>query len=70
MTQGLLNESLADSAKDDESLEGQDLVLWYTLATTHIPRPEEWPVTNVTRIGFQLRLSGFFERNPALNVAR
>ena len=28
----------------NRSLENQDVVLWYTMGITHIPRPEEWPV--------------------------
>jgi primary-amine oxidase len=55
-------------ASDDEALVGEDVVLWYTLGTTHLPRPEEWPVMPVHRIGFRLVPSGFFERNPALDV--
>ena len=52
----------------DERIEGQDLVVWYTLGTTHIPRPEEWPVMSVAHVGFRLIPSGFFDRNPALDV--
>lgn len=51
---------------DDESLEGTDVVLWYTFGVTHIPRPEEWPVMNVHRAGFKLMPHNFFSRNPVL----
>jgi primary-amine oxidase len=54
----------------DRPLENQDLVLWYTLGVTHIPRPEEWPVMPVHRAGFKLLPSGFFTRNPALDLPR
>lgn len=53
---------------DDESLDNQDLVVWYTMGLTHIPRPEEWPIMSVTHIGFRLLPRGFFSKNPALNV--
>lgn len=46
----------------------QDIVLWYTMGTTHLPRPEEWPVMPVHRAGFRLAPSDFFDRNPALDV--
>lgn len=53
---------------DDESLVNEDVVVWYTLGVTHIPRPEEWPVMPVTHVGFKLVPGGFFARNPALDV--
>ena len=53
---------------DNESLAGQDVVVWYTLGLTHIPRPEEWPIMNTTHVGFKLIPGGFFARNPALDV--
>lgn len=52
----------------NRSLEGQDLVLWYTLGVTHLPRPEEWPVMTAHRAGFKLVPAGFFSGNPALDV--
>ncbi len=55
---------------NNESIENQDVVLWYTLGVTHIPRPEEWPVMPVTHVGFKLIPGSFFDRNPALDVPR
>lgn len=52
----------------NRSIEDKDIVVWYTLGITHIPRPEEWPVMNVHRAGFKLMPSAFFSRNPALDV--
>ncbi|HEY9230628.1 MAG TPA: primary-amine oxidase [Blastocatellia bacterium] len=51
-------------------LDGQDVVLWYTMGITHIPRPEEWPVMTCHRAGFKLLPAGFFTRNPALDVPK
>ena len=53
---------------DDESLVNQDVVVWYTLGITHIPRPEEWPIMPAAHVGFRLIPGGFFARNPALDV--
>jgi primary-amine oxidase len=53
---------------EDRPLIGTDLVLWHTFGLTHFPRPEDWPVMPVDRIGFTLRPSGFFDRNPTLDV--
>jgi primary-amine oxidase len=50
---------------DDRSLVGGDLVLWHTVGAHHWARPEDWPVMPVTRIGFMLKPSGFFDHNPA-----
>jgi primary-amine oxidase len=55
---------------DNESLENQDVVVWYTLGVTHIPRPEEWSVMPTTHVGFKLLPGAFFNRNPALDVPK
>jgi primary-amine oxidase len=52
----------------DRPLEDTDVVVWYTMNHHHVPRPEDWPVMPVARIGFELRPVGFFDRNPALDV--
>jgi primary-amine oxidase len=52
----------------DRSIDGERLVVWYTMNHHHVPRPEDWPVMPVARIGFQLKPVGFFDRNPALDV--
>jgi primary-amine oxidase len=61
-------EGLAKWTLADRSVEDTDVVVWYTLGVTHIPRPEDWPVMPVHRAGFQLMPAGFFSRNPALDV--
>ena len=52
----------------DRDIDGADIVLWHTFGPTHFPRPEDWPVMPVTRCGFTLKPTGFFDRNPALDV--
>jgi len=59
-------EGLPAWTNQNRPLTSRDLVLWYTLGVTHIPRPEEWPVMPVHEAGFQLAPSGFFRSNPAL----
>jgi primary-amine oxidase len=54
--------------KADRSIENTDVVLWYTLGSHHIVRPEDWPVMPAERVGFALKPAGFFDRNPALDV--
>jgi primary-amine oxidase len=61
-------EGLPAWTADDRSIEDADLVVWYTFGAHHIPRPEDWPVMPVVRIGFSLRPRGFFDTSPVLRV--
>ena len=54
--------------RDDRDLVNQDLVVWHTFGSTHLPRPEDWPVMPVEYCGFTLQPVGFFARNPALDL--
>ncbi|MGI9406730.1 MAG: primary-amine oxidase [Hyphomicrobiaceae bacterium] len=49
-------------------LEETDIVTWYTLNFSHLPRPEDWPVQPVVYAGFHWMPEGFFDENPALDV--
>ena len=51
-------------------IEDEDIVVWYTLGVTHVPRPEEWPLMPVHTAGFKLVPAGFFARNPTLKTAK
>jgi primary-amine oxidase len=64
---GWRDEGLVRWTRDDRNLLDTDIVLWYTLGITHIPRPEEYPIMPVARAGFRLIPSGFFGRNPSLD---
>ncbi|MGH9827047.1 MAG: primary-amine oxidase, partial [Blastocatellia bacterium] len=61
-------DGLTKWTRANRSIDDQDVVLWYTMGITHIPRPEEWPVMTVHKAGFKLIPRGFFDRNPALDV--
>lgn len=50
------------------SIDNEDLVLWYTVGLTHIPRVEDWPIMPSATMGFRLVPEGFFTRNPSLDV--
>lgn len=54
--------------KADRSLDGAELVLWPVVGVHHDPRPEEWPIMPVHRIGMRLEPDGFFDRNPSLDL--
>ena len=53
----------------DRGVEDTDVVLWYSFGVTHFVRPEDFPVMPVEYTGFLLSPGGFFDRNPALDVA-
>jgi primary-amine oxidase len=59
---------LAAWAAADRPVEDTDLVLWHVVGSTHLVRPEDWPVMPVERVGFALKPLGFFDRNPALDL--
>jgi primary-amine oxidase len=61
-------EGLANWTAADRRLENENVVVWYTLNYHHLPRPEDWPVQPVVQAGFHWMPSGFFDRNPALDV--
>ena len=61
-------EGLPQWTKNNRSTADTDIVMWHTVGVTHIPRPEDWPVMPVEYCGFHLLPSGFFDRNPALDL--
>lgn len=54
--------------QQNRSLRQADLVVWHTMGSHHIVRPEDWPVMPVETVSFRLKPSGFFVGNPALDV--
>jgi primary-amine oxidase len=54
--------------RQDRSLDGEEMVLWPVIGSHHVPRPEQWPVMPVDRIGLKLEPDGFFDRNPTMDV--
>ena len=52
----------------DRPLDGEDVVLWYTVGVTHFVRPEDWPIMPTTKAGLALQPVGFFDRNPTLDI--
>ncbi len=55
-------------AARDRNLEGENVVVWYTLNYHHLPRPEDWPVQPCVYANFHWMPVGFFDTNPALDV--
>jgi primary-amine oxidase len=53
----------------NRSIDDTDVVLWYTFGIHHVPRIEDWPIMPVDTVSFWLKPVGFFDHNPALDVA-
>ena len=53
----------------DRPVADTDIVLWHTTGTTHFCQPEDFPVMPCEYVGFTLKPSGFFDRNPAIDLA-
>jgi len=69
----LTNQSRIDSglskwANGDESVRNTNVVVWPTLALTHPPATEQFPVMPSDFMQFLVSPSSFFEKNPALDV--
>ena len=60
---------LPEWTKRNRDIVDTDVVVWYTFGSHHVPRLEDWPVMPVQHVGFKLEPCGFFDRNPALDVA-
>jgi primary-amine oxidase len=61
-------DGIANWVKQERDLENTDVVLWHTFGTSHLPRPEDWPIMPCEYVGFALKPAGFFDRNPSLDV--
>jgi primary-amine oxidase len=63
------NDGLPRFVTQDRPVADADVVMWHTYGLTHVARPEDWPVMPTEPVGFSLVPFGFFDRNPALDVA-
>jgi primary-amine oxidase len=59
---------LPEWTKAGRSTEATDVVLWHVFGLHHVPRVEDWPVMPVDIVRFELKPTGFFDRNPTLDV--
>jgi primary-amine oxidase len=53
----------------DRPVVNTDIVVWHTVGVTHFCRPEDFPVMPVEYAGFTLKPFGFFDANPAIDLA-
>lgn len=55
-------------SEQKRKLDGEDIVLWYTIGFHHLPSSEDWPIYNIGWHGVQLRPYNFFDQNPAHDI--
>ncbi|CAO1615752.1 unnamed protein product [Sympodiomycopsis kandeliae] len=51
-----------------ENIANEDIVAFFTVGTTHIPRAEDFPVMPAEKVRVMLKPVNFFSRNPCLDV--
>ena len=61
---------LPDFVRKNRAIENADLVLWHVFGLHHPVRTEDFPVQPCISSGFRLVPSGFFDRNPAIDLPR
>lgn len=61
-------DSVGEWVKTDKNIENEDILLFLTFGTNHIPRPEDWPVMPVEHLRIVLKPNNFFRWSPALDV--
>ena len=57
-------DGLPSFTRGNASVTDIDVVLWYVMGITHLPRPEDWPVMPAHVAGFKLTPTGYFDANP------
>ena len=59
---------LPDMVAKGRAIADRRIVLWHVFGLHHNPRPEDFPVQPCISTGFKLMPSGFFDRNPAIDL--
>lgn len=52
----------------ETNVRDEDIVIWHTFGTTHIPRIEDWPVMPCEKMTVSLKPVNFFTANPGIDV--
>ncbi|KAH0591411.1 hypothetical protein H2248_001488 [Termitomyces sp. 'cryptogamus'] len=61
-------DSLGRWVEGKQNVENEDILVYVTVGTTHIPRPEDWPVMPVEHLSVTLKPNSFFKANPSMDV--
>jgi primary-amine oxidase len=52
------------SYADNSSVYDKDVVVWYSMGDTHVPRPEDFPLMTSKKLSVVFHPDGFFQNNP------
>ncbi|KAJ3821709.1 copper amine oxidase, partial [Lentinula raphanica] len=61
-------DSVASWIAGELPVKDEDLLVFLTVGTTHIPRPEDWPVMPVEHVNITIKPQSFFDKNPSMDV--
>ncbi|KAF8910178.1 peroxisomal copper amine oxidase [Gymnopilus junonius] len=61
-------DSVGAWVKGEKEVEDEDILVFVTVGTTHIPRPEDWPVMPVEHLTVAFKPNSFFKANPSMDV--
>ncbi|GAA5995428.1 uncharacterized protein JCM10292_005167 [Rhodotorula paludigena] len=61
-------DSLEGWVSKGDSIANRDIIVMSVFGTTHIPRPEDWPVMPYEEATWMMKPSSFFRANPSLDV--
>jgi len=67
-SRGSTCDSIGSWVKGGEPVENEDILVFVTIGTTHIPRPEDWPVMPVDHVNVFFKPNSFFDKNPSMDV--
>lgn len=66
--QSKIDTGIAEWANEIDPVRNEDIIVWPTMAFTHCPRLEDFPVMPVEIHQINIVPFGFFEKNPALDI--
>jgi len=61
-------DSVGQWVQGKQNIDNEDIVVYLTVGTTHIPRPEDWPVMPVEHLSVTFKPNSFFKVNPSMDV--
>ncbi|KAF5383968.1 hypothetical protein D9757_006915 [Collybiopsis confluens] len=61
-------DSIASWVAGGLPVKDEDILVFLTVGTTHIPRPEDWPVMPVEHLNIAIKPNSFFAKNASMDV--
>ncbi|KIY50447.1 peroxisomal copper amine oxidase [Fistulina hepatica ATCC 64428] len=61
-------DSIGSWVAGKQNVQNEDILVYITVGTSHIPRPEDWPVMPVDHLNVTFKPQSFFTANPSMDV--